>query len=118
MCDCLDEFCRAVGFKSIALEALFYHNAVMYERHGFRYFHGDQLMKEIHEAFKPGGRISGLLDGSDFRGHGFADTVRGRSWAVHDGILEDAGFDPWHPPRMYRMVGKRFEVDTAPGVEY
>lgn len=115
---CLDDFCRMTGFKSIALEALFYHNAIVYERHGFRYFQGEPVMRAINEDYLEGGRLHRLLNGSEYRRSGFERSIRGRSWAIHDGILEDAGFDAWRPPKMYRMVAKRFEVDTAPGIEY
>lgn len=119
--DCLDEFSVAVGFKSVFLEALFYHTAIIFERHGFRYFEGEPMMGKIHEEFKPGGVLYGRLGGSPFRKPEFANTARGRSWAIHDGILDDAedfGIGPWSPPKMYRMAGKHFEVDTAPGVVY
>lgn len=117
----LDCFCQALGQKSIFLEALFYHNAVLYERHGFRYFEGEPQMRRIHELFQPGGKLAKLLDGSTFRRPEFARTVRGRTWAIHDGILnevEDEILEPWTPPKMYRMVGKRFKVNTFPGAKW
>jgi len=118
---CLDRFCATLGQKSIFLEALFYHNAVLYERHGFRYFEGERMMRRIHELFQPGGRLAARLDGSTFRRPEFAETVRGRSWAIHDGILdevEDEILESWEPPKMYRMVGKRFQVETFPGAKW
>lgn len=118
---CLDRFCLAVGFESIALEALYYHNALIYERHGFRYFQGEPMMRRIHQEFQPGGRLWKRLDGSSaFRNPDHAQTIRGRSWAIHDGVLEEAEMEDetWSPPKMYRMVGKRFSVNTAPGVRY
>ena len=118
---CLDVFCQAVGFKSIGLEALFYHNAILYERHGFRYFDYEKVMRRIHEEFQPGGVLYARLDGSTFRQGWFAESVRGRSWCIHSNILDEvweAGFDPWTPPLMYRMVGQRFSVNTVPGVGY
>jgi hypothetical protein len=109
--------------KSIRLEALFYHNAITYERHGFSYFSGYAQMKRIHELFQPGGQLCSKLDGSTpFRRPEFAQTVRGRSWAVHDGILaeiEDALFDEgWSSPIMYRMVGKPRNMITFPDPAY
>lgn len=117
----LDEFCRTLGQKSIFLEALYYHNAILYERHGFRYLQGEGQMRRIHELFQPGGKLRERLDGSVFRRPEFAGTVRGRSWAIHDGILneiEDEILEPWTPPKMYRMVGKRFKVNTFPGAKW
>ena len=121
---CLDRFCEAVGFHSITLEALYYHNAIGYERHGFRYFSGEPAMRLIDEGFQPRGALWKLMDDySHFRKPKFAETIRGRSWAIHDGILEQpramaAGYDSWSPPRMYRMVGSRANVNTAPGLAY
>ncbi|MFO8056343.1 MAG: hypothetical protein R6V10_03510 [bacterium] len=118
---CLEKFAKAAGFKSIFLEALFYHNAIQYERHGFRYFEGEEAMRHIHEGFKPGGPLYRRLDGSFFRRPCLADTVRGRSWLIHSGILDEVweqGFDTWTPPRMYKMVGKDFQVRTAPDLPF
>jgi hypothetical protein len=120
---CLDTFCNVLNIKSIFMEALFYHNAIIYERHGFRYFEGEKRMRRINEAFAPGGKLYEKLDGSTpFRQRGAEKTVRGRSWAIHDGILNDIVDEildePWHPPKMYRMVGKYYTVDTFPGGQY
>ena len=119
--DCLDVFCDAVGFKSLTLEALFYHNAIYYERHGFRYFQGEPMMRWINQEFGEGGRIRERMDGTAFRRRHFASVIRGRSWAIHDGILEDCchpDWDFWEPPRMYRMVGAKCRIETAPGIPY
>lgn len=120
--DRVDVFCEAVGFASIAIEALYYHNAIIYEKHGFRYFQGEPMMRRIHREFQPGGALWKRMDGSSpFRKPAAAGTVRGRSWAIHDGVLDEAAmedFETWSPPKMYRMVGKRNEVRTAPGVPY
>jgi hypothetical protein len=118
---CLDNFCRALGLKSIFMEALFYHNAIAYERHGFRYFEGGMMMRWIDREFRPGGKLYELLDGSTFRRKEFHNSVRGRSWAIHDGIMDDCGheeFDYWIPPKMYRMVGRYHNIDTFPGGLY
>ncbi len=117
----LDRFCGALGLKSIYMEALFYHNAITYERHGFRYFEGGNLMRFIHNEFRPGGKLFKRLDDSPFRKKGFYHSVRGRSWAIHDGILEDGGdpeFKSWVSPKMYKMIGKYFQVDTFPTAIY
>ena len=119
--NCLDRFCEALGLKSISMEALYYHNAITYEQHGFRYFEGEKLMKFINHEFRPGGKLFRLLDDSPFRKKAFYNSVRGRSWAIHDGILEDCGdpeFDHWAPPKMYKMIGKYFQIDTFPTANY
>ncbi|MCX5886785.1 MAG: hypothetical protein NT096_12895 [Proteobacteria bacterium] len=120
---CLDTFCCVLNIKSIFMEALFYHNAIIYERHGFRYFEGEKRMRRINELFQAGGKLYEKLDGSTpFRRRGLEKTVRGRSWAIHDGILNDIVDDildePWYPPKMYRMVGQYYNIDTFPGGSY
>jgi hypothetical protein len=100
---------------ALVLEASFYHNAIVYERHGFGYLGGQARMERIHRDFLPEGALWKRLDGSTpFRAPGAGGTIRGRSWAIHDGIL----VSPWWPPVMYRPVGGRLTVCTAPGVPY
>jgi hypothetical protein len=119
----LDFFCRILGLKSIRLEALFYHNAITYERQGFSYFEGYAQMKRIHELFQPGGKLFLKLDNSSpFRRPEFAGIVRGRSWAIHDGILNGLDDDlleaGWVSPIMYRMVEKPRAMTTFPDPKY
>lgn len=119
----LEFFCRIFDIKTIRLEALFYHNAITYERYGFSYFRGYRQMKRIHELFQPGEKLFNRLDMSTpFRRPEFASTVRGRSWAVHDGILveidDDLLGEGWVSPVMYRMVGKPRAMITFPDPVY
>lgn len=113
----LDRFCHTLGILSIYMEALFYHTAIAYERNGFRYFKGENLMRMIDREFGPGQKLYNKLDDSNpFRQKSFHHTVRGRSWAVHDGALDELGdpeFTSWVPPKMYRMVGQYHKVDTC-----
>jgi hypothetical protein len=115
----LEFFCRILDIKSIRLEALFYHNAITFERQGFSYFSGYHEMKRIHELFQPGGKLFNKLDRSTpFREPEFAQTVRGRSWAIHDGVLlgidDDLLNEGWVSPVMYRMVEKPRGMITFP----
>ena len=115
----LDFFCRIFDLKSIRLESLFYHNAITYERYGFSYFSGYAQMKRIHELFQRGGKLYNRMDGSTpFRKPELAHTVRGRSWAIHDGILKDMDDEVleegWISPVMYRMVEKPKAMITFP----
>jgi len=108
---CLEHFSRILGIKSIVLEALFYHNAIVYEKYGFSYLEGFHRMKRIHELFQPGNILCEKLDGSSpFRQIGFHRTIRGRSWAIHDGILGEVDDEviegAWYAPKMYKMVDK------------
>jgi acetoin utilization protein AcuC len=90
-----------------------------YERHGCDYFIGRDRMDQIHAGFQPGGALCGRLDGSTpFRRPGFAQTVRGRSWAIHDGVLgEPFGQGPTGV-KMYRVPGRAAGVTTFPDAVY
>jgi hypothetical protein len=119
----LDHFCRILDIKSIELEALFYHNAITYERLGFGYRSGYKEMKRIHELFQAGKSLFNRMDDSSpFRKRELAHTVRGRSWAIHDGILteidDDLLEDGWESPVMYRMVEKPRSMITFPDPVY
>ena len=121
--EALEHFCQIFDIKSIRLEALFYHNAITYERNGFSYFSGFKQMKRINELFQTGGKLYQRLDNSSpFRKKIFAGTVGGRSWAIHDGILNDIDDDiiedGWASPVMYRMVGKGRSMITFPDPKY
>ena len=120
---CLEFFCRIFDIKAIRLEALFYHNAITYERYGFAYYEGYHLMRRIHQLFQPGESLFNRLDGSTpFRSPEFGHTVRGRSWAIHDGILSDLEDDViqegWESPVMYRMIDKTRPMITFPNPVY
>jgi len=113
--DRIESLALRLGTPALILEAFFYHNALTYERHGFGYLAGQERMEAIHRGFLPGGELEARLDGrTPFRAPGAGKSVRGRSWAIHDGILPGR----WWPPMMYRPVGVRFQVCTAPGVPY
>jgi hypothetical protein len=109
--DCL----AAMGQDMLVAEPLTYHDAIIFERHGFNYVRGKKRMDEIHEGFKPGGPYFNRLDGSTpFRRPGAERTVRGRSWAIHDGILGE----PWKDIEMYRSLTRPADVCTFPGSVY
>jgi len=118
--ECFKHFCRMFGVRTISLEALFYHNAISYEQMGFTYFQGFKRMKRINDLFGPEGKLTKFLNGSTpFRQPGFEKTLLGRSWAVHDGILDELENDPildepWHSPEMYLMVDKPRPSITFP----
>ena len=119
----LEYFAKTLDLKTITLEALFYHNAIVYERCGFTYFEGFKRMQRIHQAFQSGGKLSRKLDPANpFRQPAFATTVRGRSWAVHDGVISEIDDDlldeGWFSPKMYLMVGQPRSVCTFPDAVY
>jgi hypothetical protein len=110
----LERFVDALGMEMIVAEPLTYDNAIRYEKYGFDYLTGRSLMQEIDRGFHPGGSLYSRLDGSSpFRVPELARTVRGRSWAIHDGILDQ----PWDGVRIYKMVGQSPQIDTFPDRE-
>lgn len=110
--ECMDDFCTLLGREFYLVEPLFYHSAVAYERHGCDYLAGREIMLEIDAGFRHGAELEGRLDGSTpFRHRASAATVRGRSWAIHDGILGRE----WGQVKMYRITGGRPSVPTFAG---
>ena len=95
------EFCRQLGITRVKIEPMAYHNAIMHEFYGFRYIGGREMMQRIDREFAPGGSLFQRLDGSTpFRRPGFERSLKGRSWAIHDGILGET----WECPRMYYAI--------------
>ena len=108
-------FFRHFHQKMIMVEPLAYHNAVIFERYGFNYVRGQKKMDYINREFKRGGELFRQLDESNpFRQPGCEKTIRGRSWAIHDGILGE----PWRDVEMYRAIDKPASVCTFPGAVY
>jgi len=104
-------FVAQLGHDRFHIWPLAYHNAILFERYGFAYTVGQGKMEWIHQEFGPGGVLRRRLDGSTpFRQPGAARTVRGRSWAIHDGILGE----PFTGVRMYKRVGIHAGVCTFP----
>jgi hypothetical protein len=99
----LEYFARILDIKTISLEALFYHNAIVYERCGFTYFEGFKRMTRIHQAFQPGGKLFKMLDGSNRSASGDSKDCPRRSWAIHDGVISEIDDDVldegWYSPR-------------------
>ncbi len=115
----LEAFMGLLGLNTITMGGFFYHNAILWERHGFTYFRGGKMMERIHREFQPGGLLHQKLDDSTpFRRKGMEKTVRGRSWAVHDGIFVEAFDEEWESPKMYKMPGRDFAVNTFPDQLY
>ena len=95
----MERFCRLIGKEIYLIEPLFYHSAILYERQGCGYLMGREIMEEIQAGFAPGGALLDRLDdASAFRAPSAAQTVRGRSWALHDGVAEGA----WGGVKMYK----------------
>lgn len=107
----LERFIVRTGHDLVIIEPLTYNNAITYERYGFAYFQGRQRMEWIDRVLRPGGDFFERLDGSTpFRKPDAWRSIRGRSWAIHDGILGD----PLGDIRMYKRVGHDAQVRTFP----
>jgi hypothetical protein len=105
----------SLGHDIFFVEPLFYHNALIFERYGFAYQMGKRQMDSIHQGFQEGGELRRQLDaGNPFRSPQAADSIRLRSWAIHDGILGE----PFTIVTMYKRVGKSAGITSAPGCKW
>jgi hypothetical protein len=110
-----EDFIHSLGHDMYFVEPLYYHNAIIFERHGLSYQKGRRQMENINAGFQPGGEFHQMLDNSNlFRSPGAADSIRLRSWAIHDGILGE----PFTNVTMYKRLGKTAENNTAPGCRW
>jgi len=106
-----EQFITSLGHDMYFIEPLYYHNAVNFERYGFAYQIGKRLMDSIHTGFQNSGDLYSQLDDSNpFRMLDSANSIRKRSWAIHDGILGE----PFTNVTMYKRVGKQAGINTAP----
>jgi hypothetical protein len=111
----LERFVSNLHHDAFYIQPLAYHNAILFERLGFSYVIGLGRMEWINREFMPGGLLSRRLDGSTpFRQLGAQETVRGRSWAIHDGIM---GM-PYEGIKMYKQVGVHSGVITFPSAAW
>jgi len=107
----LEQFVTDLHHDAFYIQPLAYHNAILFERFGFAYVLGLGRMEWIHRQFAPGGLLSALLDGSTpFRRPGAEGSVRGRAWAIHDGILGE----PYSGVKMYKRAGIHAGIVTFP----
>ena len=110
-----EEFIAGLGHDMYYVEPLYYHNAVIFERYGFSYQMGRRHMNEIQAGFAEGGALRQKLDESNpFRSSKAANSIRLRSWAIHDGILGE----PFTNVTMYKRVGISANINTTPGCEW
>lgn len=110
-----EQFVASLGVDMIVAEPLSYSNAVRYENYGFDYITGKQLMLWIDREFRPNGVLDCRLDNSSpFRQQGMGKTVRGRSWAIHDGILDK----PWDNIKIYKTIGQHAGINTLSHWDY
>jgi len=106
-----EQFISRLGHDLFMMEPLAYHSAILFESFGCTYSQGRRRMEHIQQGFQPGGEYFQRLDGSTpFRQPDAEKTVRGRSWAIHDGILGE----PYTDYHMYKQIGKHAGVSTFP----
>jgi hypothetical protein len=107
-----EDFITSLGHDMYFVEPLYYHNAVIFERYGFAYQMGRRRMEAIHAGFQEGGELYRALDDANpFRPKRAANSIRLRSWAIHDGILGE----PFTDVTMYKRIGRSADISTTPG---
>lgn len=110
-----EDFITRLGHEMYYIEPLYYHNAIIFERYGFGYQMGRRLMNEIQAGFGDGGALNQSLDNSNpFRSSNATNSIRLRSWAIHDGILGH----PFTNVTMYKHVGQSANISTAAGCKW
>ena len=110
-----EDFITRLGHEMYYIEPLYYHNAVIFERYGFGYQMGRRLMNEIQAGFGDDGALRQKLDNSNrFRSPDATNSIRLRSWAIHDGILGE----PFTNVTMYKHVGQSANISTAAGCKW
>jgi hypothetical protein len=113
--DSFEKFVQSLGHNQYFVEPLYYHNAVIFERYGFSYQMGRRRMESYHAGFSQGGALLPLLNCSTpFRTPEAENSIRLRSWAIHDGILGE----PFSDVTMYKRIGKPAGITTTPGCEW
>jgi hypothetical protein len=111
----LEHFVAGLHHDAFYIQPLAYHNAILFERLGFAYMLGLGRMEWIHKEFAPGGLLFGRLDRSTpFRHPGAEGSVRGRSWAIHDGIMGE----PYSGVKMYKRTGIHAGVVSFPNAAW
>jgi hypothetical protein len=106
-----EQFVSNMGHDMFFIEPMAYHNAIVFERYGFNYLRGHKDMLTIHQGFQPDGELyQKLTPDNPFRPVDAWNRVRGRSWAIHDGILGH----PFTGFQMYKRIGAHAGVNTFP----
>ncbi|MFN2145431.1 MAG: hypothetical protein ACK2T7_08755 [Anaerolineales bacterium] len=109
-----ESFIEYLGQNLYFNEPLYYHNAIIFERYGFNYQSGKRRMAEIHRRFLEDEYVIRKLDGTPFRSREAQTSIFHRSWAIHDGVLGE----PFPNITMYKAIGKKADITTAPGIHW
>ena len=115
----IETFLTMMAHHAFFLEPMTYVSAWIFEKRGFAYTKGHKFMDTIHKEFMPDGQLFKALDGSTpFRQPDQWKTVRGRAWAIHDGVLDDMLDRKWDDVKMVKQVGRNAGVNTFPNSKY
>jgi hypothetical protein len=109
-----EDFVLSLKHTMYFLEPLYYHNAIIFERYGFKYQTGKKKMEKIHQSFSEDQLLLAKLDGSQFRKPEAKNSIFFRSWAIHDGILGE----PFSNLTMYKVLGQKDQINTAPDIPW
>ena len=111
-----ESFVTDLGHDMYFAEPLYYHNAIIFERYGFTYQSGKKLMQRIQDEFtRESAEVVDKLDNSSvFRQADARQSIRLRSWAIHDGILGE----PFSNVTMYKYVGQSAGINNAEGTHW
>lgn len=109
-----ESFVVSLGHTMYFNEPLYYHNAIIFERYGFSYQRGRRKMEAIHARFQEDESLIAQLGTTPFRRPEAQTSIFYRTWAIHDGILGEK-FDQ---VTMYKQVGQKSNVTTAPGIHW
>lgn len=109
-----ETFVQNLGHNIYFNEPLFYHNAIIFESYGFSYQIGRRKMESIHERFLDDPEIINQLGSTPFRKPEAQHSIFYRTWAIHDGIFGER-FDG---VTMYKQIGKKSAINTAPGIKW
>lgn len=113
--EAFESFVQSLENDLYFVEPLYYHNAVIFEKYGFNYEKGRRFMERIQKGFSPLGELLPKLNGSTpFRQPHAAESIRLRSWAIHDGILGES----FTNVTMYKWVGKAANISTSEGISW
>jgi len=105
-----EHFVASLGHDLYFAEPLYFHNAIIFEHYGFAYQKGRKLMERIHDGFTENGNLREKLDGSSpFRNVNAINSIRLRSWAIHDNLLGV----PFSDVTMYKWIGKSAGINTS-----
>jgi hypothetical protein len=114
----METFLLLLGHTAFYVEPLTYADAWLFEKRGFGYVSGRRFMERIHREFQPGNRLHAALDDrSPFRQPDHGQTVRGRAWAIQDGILDEIDAR-WDNVRMVKRIGQQAGLETFPDASY